>query len=363
MRALAVFGGVEDPGATAPPITVDGMAVRSAIIEIPEPDFDPADPALVHSVLVRVSAFSCNFRDKAFIYRLQRLPSNRFFVIGSEFCGVVVATGREVTTLRVTDRVIGENHYTGMLVDAEGVTEGIPTNSASKEFLILHERKVCRIPDEMSDAVGASFGVGAQTTYSMVRRLAPPAGSKVLVPSGSSNTSLFLIAALSRLGARVFTTTTSDVERRLHDQGAERVIRVVGPSAEAIVGASSEIGGFDFVFDPFFDLHLEVATRVLRPFGSYVTCGLLAQTPGAGRGAPIPPLPAEAILVNVMAKNLSIVGNCIGLHSDLRQALEDYAGGRLNCVVDSEFGGTQAPGFLARTYEDRKRFGKVVFRY
>jgi NADPH:quinone reductase-like Zn-dependent oxidoreductase len=68
-------------------------------------------------------------------------------------------------------------------------------------------------------------------------------------------------------------------------------------------------------------------------------------------------------MLRVMMRNLSIVGNCIGLASDLEHALRDYEAGRLACAVDSVFGGTDTEPFLERTYNDRSRFGKVVFRY
>jgi hypothetical protein len=64
-----------------------------------------------------------------------------------------------------------------------------------------------------------------------------------------------------------------------------------------------------------------------------------------------------------MVNNLSIIGNCLGLHADLDAAVADYEAGRFQIPMDSTFTGEDAPGFLNRTYCDRSRFGKVVFRY
>jgi hypothetical protein len=53
----------------------------------------------------------------------------------------------------------------------------------------------------------------------------------------------------------------------------------------------------------------------------------------------------------------------LGLKEDLEGALADYAQGRFRFALDSVYGGDDAHGFLRRTYSDRTRFGKVVFKY
>ena len=48
---------------------------------------------------------------------------------------------------------------------------------------------------------------------------------------------------------------------------------------------------------------------------------------------------------------------------DLEHALQDYAAGRFDVIVDSVFSGNQVADFFNRTYNSRDRFGKVVYRY
>lgn len=374
MRNFAVFGaqGVDEGSvaATYPAVVIDGMTVRGAIVETPEPAFDPADPAQARHVLVRVDAFSCNFRDKGFMLRLQQAPADRFFVIGSEFCGTVLEVGSGVRSLRPGDRVIAQNHYTGYLRDEEGVPEGLPTNQGSKELQVFHEGKLARIPEEMGAEAGAAFSIGAQTTYGMMRRVDPRPGETVLVTSATSNTSLFVLAALMGRGVRVIATTTSrGFDDPLRALGAERIVHLGRGEGEGFAHSAelaevlAEAGGADCVFDPYFDLHLERAVELMAPFGRYVTCGVLAQNPTIAREAGIRPMNAEHILSRMLLRNLTVAGNCIGVREDLVRAIEDHAAGRLACVVDSVFGGDQAAPFLERTFNDRERFGKVVFRY
>lgn len=372
MRNLAVFGSagaISEAGLAADAVEIDGAWVRSAIVETADPAFNPRDPAFARHVVVNVHAFSCNYRDKALVLRTQAFPPNQFFAIGSEFVGTVVEVGSEVRTLAPGDRVINQNHYTGRVYNEDGTIEGLPTNQASKEYQLFHESKLVRIPDRMPDSVAAGFSIGAQTAYSMVRRLAPEPGARVLIPSAASNTSLHVLAALRDREVRAFAATTSrGFEAPLMSLGAERVVHVAqGEDRDAawaaVAALAAEIGGFDQVIDPYFDLHLESALPLLNPFGSYVTCGLLAQNPEVTRRAGITPMNAEGIVLQAMLKNLSILGNCIGLASDLEQALRDYDAGRLDCVVDSVHSGTATAPFLERTFNERARFGKVVFQY
>lgn len=377
MRNLAIFGNVT--GLATPPtfpvVEIDGMQVRSGIVQTPQPTFSPSDPSHAHAVLARVIAFSCNFRDKAFMVPMQTAPASRFFVLGSEFVGRIEAVGEAVRDLAVGDRVIGDNHYlgTGLIrerPDGNGAREGIATNHASREYQVLHEKKVVRIPACMPDDVAASFSLGAQTAYSMVRKAAPAPGAKVLVTAATSNTSLHLIAALRVRGAEVHALTTSAGHAsKLRDLGAGRV-EVLERGSRA-TGAHSpihrlarEAGWFDSVFDPFFDLHLEQSLDALAPSGRYVTCGFMAQNSGAADAAGVQPLAStESVLQAIMLKNLTIIGNCIGLRGDLEQAMADYEQERTQCVVDSVFSGDQSAEFLDRSFNSRSRFGKVVFRY
>ena len=88
-RAASLFA-----GQVGQRLEVDGVAVSCGLVGAPMPHFDPASPAHREAMLLRVRAFSCNYRDKAFVRSL----------IGSEFVADVVAAGRDVQPQR-TDGV------------------------------------------------------------------------------------------------------------------------------------------------------------------------------------------------------------------------------------------------------------------
>jgi NADPH:quinone reductase-like Zn-dependent oxidoreductase len=364
LRNLAVFTKAAVVGQPFQSTGIEGIEVRSAIVETDAPDFDRADEP--HNVLVRVKAFSCNYRDKALTLRAATSELDGFYVLGSEFVGEVLAVGVGVTDLRPGDRVIGNNAYPDSGV--EGVVAGVPTNHASREIQVLHRVKLARIPDTMPDDVAAGFSIGGQTTYSMVRRIAVKAGDPVLVTAAKSNTSLFAIAALRRVNADIYALSTSGrFADRLTGLGISALI-VVDPVREqladnpAIRAIAGRTGGFAGVIDPYADLYLPHMPAIMAMGGRYTTCGFYNQYLAmVGKEAPQPPVPIGAALGLVMIKNLSIIGNCIGSADDLERALADYQAGLLPVAVDSQFRGAESGAFLDRTYNAADRFGKVIY--
>jgi NADPH:quinone reductase-like Zn-dependent oxidoreductase len=348
------------------------VAIDCRIVETPDPDFDPDASANRTRVLVRKSAFSLNYRDRAYVLGTAlNAPANTFAVLGSEFAGEVVACGAEVVSFRPGMRVMANNSYPS---EQPGIQGGLPGNNLSRELEIIPAAKLARMPDGMSDVVGAAFSVGAQTVFSMIRKLAIAPGSAVLVTGGRSNTSLFAINALKAISLdppiAIYVSTTSDrSERALLGMRVAGVIRVdpVAPSFlgdRAVERVIEEYGGFDAVIDPFYDVHLVPALNVMRQGGRYSTCGRYNQT---GHLAPltqrVEPPSGKGLFGRILFFNLQIIGNCLGLTSDLETSLAAYAEGRFPVIIDSVFRESDAAGFLDRSYNSPERFGKVVYSY
>jgi len=350
-------------------IEIKGQPVTCGIIATDAPRFDSRSPEFESLVLLKIRAFSCNYRDINLIFSaLKRGRGESFYSIGSEFVGEVLEIGSKVTSVKVGDRVIGDCFYYGGSRTPAG--QGVVTNHASKEYQIVSASKVIRIPKPMPDDVAASFTIGAQTTYSMVRKLDLEPGANVLVTAAKSNTSLFAINALRAQNVNVYATTTSAQHAdKLRALGIKELF-IVDSSLENFIHHEQirdfviQTGGFDGVVDPFFDLHLPKVLDVMGPGAKYVTCGLHDQFQKLiGQTTAYPQLSLKTLLLKAMFKNLQIIGNCIGTTSDLQRALDDYSSKSLPVVVDSSFGGKQAGAFLDRTYNSGDRFGKVVYQY
>ena len=371
MRAVAVCGSeirqLQPLNATLATVELEGAAVDCGVVEVASPAFMPSDPSSAGSVLLQVRAFSCNYRDRALMLVMARRgPPDRYLVVGSEFVADVVAVGDGVADLAPGDRVSANNSWPDRR--PVGWRAGIATNHASRERLVLRAEKLAKVPAAMSLETAAGFSLGGQTAYSMLRKLDVRAGEHVLVTAARSNTSLFAINALRGRGAHVYATTRSTrFARELEALGVEAAFAVEPGTVsftehEGIASLLADIGGFDCVLDPFFDLHLARVMPAMAKSGRYVTCGNHDQHL-ALTGGSTPPPDYAAALATAMRKNVHIIGNCIGLTSDLEAALRDYAAGALDVVIDSAHSGGRVRDFLDRTYNDAGRFGKVVYRW
>jgi|ERR1041385_1438557 NADPH:quinone reductase-like Zn-dependent oxidoreductase len=338
--------------------TVAGHRVHFAIAEAMEPDFDPQAEENREMVLVRVKGFSLNYRDKGIIFTTGRTAEGA--AIGSEFVGEVIACGSQVSSLQAGQRVIAEMAWPSN--GSRGTLGGVPTNAASIEFQVFHQAKLVRIPEAMPEAVAASFALGAQTVYSMVRRLNLGPDDNVLVTAASSNTSLFALQALKKSGANVHAVTTNcNTQSKLHDLNIQQVIIVKdGDFTEAIRTARS-LGGFDVVIDPFADIYLPQLARTMAFFGRYVTCGVADQ--GYSTSTP-DPCPAFAEwMTQLIVRNVKLIGNCLGLKQDLEAAIQDWEDRTFDIAIDSTYTNGQIGEFIHRTYNAADRFGKVVYLY
>jgi NADPH:quinone reductase-like Zn-dependent oxidoreductase len=368
-RALIVHGPEPPAGSALGELVLDGVAIRCGFTEVPAPRFDPA--ATPRGVLLRKRGFSVNYRDRALaLATALRAPPGRFAVLGSDFVAEVLACGAAVQEFAPGDRVIGNAAFPAS--GEAGVRPGVPVNSASREFQVLPAAKLMRIPATMPDEVAAGFTIGAQTAASMVRRADPPAGAPVLVTAARSNTALFLIAALRRRGVALHASTTSERHHdRLRALGVAAILRPRGtpgqplrflqdPAAWEVMGQ----GGYAAVFDPFADLHLPGAVEVLRAGGAYVTCGIEDQRSALVPETAPPGMRVSEILGGIIARNLTLLGNCLGTTEDLAAAVAAQAAGTLTATLDSVRRDTgDAAGFLHRSWLAPDRFGKVVFLY
>lgn len=338
------------------------------LLDIPTKSF-PTEDIHEECVLVKKLAFSCNYRDKGMMHLMydscvnkSNVSSYFFSPFGSEFCAEIVEVGKKVTGLKSGDRVIPDGTYP---LKENQIKGGLPTNYASQRFEILHEKQIMKIPKEMDVVKAAAFTIAAQTVYSMLRKLEIKTGSNVLVLAATSNTSLTALNILKQSDINVYAMTTrSEAEEILIRNGADKVLPSIlndGQKCKAVLENEKVV--FDYVVDPFFDLHL---TRVL-PFmnfnSKYVTCGFYRQhesfpetnSNGSGHYQPI--------LQTLMFRNISVIGNCLGEKSDLENALKDYQERKFDIPIDSLFSGNQVMEFLDRSFNSRERLGKVVYRY
>jgi NADPH:quinone reductase-like Zn-dependent oxidoreductase len=350
-------------------IKINNTEINCGLLHIDPPNFSPEKPSYANHLLIKIKAFSCNYRDKSLIFSaaIHGTPT-QITAFGSEFAGEVISIGSQVTNFKIGDRVMANNAYPDSGVP--NLAPGVPTNHASLEYRIIHQAKLIKIPDVMPDSVAAAFSLGAQTAYSMVRKANLSPGDSVLVTAAKSNTSLFLLQALKSRSVNVYTTSTSDkFETELYGLGIKQLVQI-NPDSENWIDPNitqkikAETGGFDAVLDPFFDLHIGHILPALKQGGRYITCGLYNQySDMIGEPFNYKGMDLSSIFVTALMNNLYLIGNCLGTTEDLEQAIADYTAQTFDIFVDSVFTGNDFCAFLDRTYSNPDRLGKVVYQY
>jgi NADPH:quinone reductase-like Zn-dependent oxidoreductase len=334
---------------------------------------DSADPD--NRVLVKKRAFSCNYRDKSLIFKYNKEIDDAakdgnymFSYIGSEFVGEIIDIGKNVESFQIGDRVIPNISYP---YDSEFklYKPGLPSNHASRRIDDFYPSKLLKIPDEISDEAAAVLPIAGFTSYSMIRKVVK-SKAKILVTAAKSNTSLAVISALQNYDVEVYAMTSSlkyaDV---LKEMGVKEVISVDLElnsflDDKNINELMKKIGAFDAVIDPFFDVYLPRITELMNFDAKYVTCGLYDQyTPYAKKIFVHRGDNFTKLFINVMTKNICIIGNCIGLREDGLKAINDYKEGKFNIMIDKTFSEGEEVDFFDLTYNFKDRLGKVVYKY
>jgi len=131
---------------------------------------------------------------------------------------------------------------------------------------------------------------------------------------------------------------------------------------EEILQFLRDKGFFDAVIDPLFDIYLNRVIKLMNYDSKYITCGIYNQFPDFSS-------PFKGIgdftdtMKLAMIRNISIIGNCIGLKQDFDLALQHFEKGLFNITIDSVFSTGDEAHFFDLSYNFSERLGKVVYLY
>ncbi len=339
-------------------IEIDDLKIPLALVEGNSPEFDPDSDIFKNSVLVQKKSFSLNYRDLGIMEMAWNYIKDKeietYYPIGSDFSGYVVKVGKDVTRLSIGDLVIGDCSFPDF---KEGVNPGIPSNHSSREFEVYHELKLCKVPDYISAEDAGALSIGTQTSVSMIRKGAIKKGSNVLVTSITSNTSFFLLNGLWNEDCNVYGLSYSgeNIQKvRAHFPFIKDVFSVSKNNLPNDIL-------FDVVFDAFSDTYIEYLMPHLNFSARYVTCGIFKQS--SHKMINSGGVNLSALIVSLMMKNISLIGNCLGSTEDLVEGLQNYKENKM--FIDTVFTEeNNISDFILRSYNlNKDKFGKVVFVY
>jgi NADPH:quinone reductase len=246
--------------------------------ELPDPVPGPDD------VVVRVEAAALNYPDVLIVANKYQVSVPPPFIPGSEYAGTVESVGSDVTTLAPGDAVAG----TGIV-------------GAFAQLVCAPAATLRRVPDGISAAEAAAFGVVYQTAYHALRGVAEvQPGDWVVVLGAAGGVGLAAVELARVLGARVLAAASSPAKLDVcREAGAEALVDYDAEDLKVRIKEIVGAAGADVVIDPVGGPYAEQALRSTRWGGRFVTVGFAS--------GEIPRIPLNLVLLKgVIVKGFEI---------------------------------------------------------
>ena len=265
---------------------------------IPVPDPGPGE------ILLAQTAIGLNFIDtyhRSGLYPIDPLPA----VIGSEAAGIVEAVGEGVVDLEVGDRV------------AYALARG-----AYAEKRLVSAERVVRLPDGVSDEVGAAAMLKGLTAQYLLRRTyRVSAGDTTLVHAAAGGVGSILCQWGRGLGATVIGTAGSaEKAERARRNGCSDVILYRDEDVAERVMELTSGRGVDVVYDGVGKATFEASLASVKVHGMLVTFG--------NASGPVPPLD----LLRLTPRGTFVTRPSLATYAASREDLE-RASGELFAVI------------------------------
>lgn len=321
--------------------------------QVPEPEPNPGE------VLVRMLGVSLNHLD---LWVRRGMPGVAVpfpRILGCDGAGEIAALGSGVSGLQVGERVIVEPGYSSgeSRQDREGNDHlssdygirGEHSDGLDCELVAVPARYALPLPAGLDPIQASAAPLTFLTAWGMVvQRAKVQPNEAVLVIGGASGVGSAAIQMCREIGARVFTTASSDRKRELvRELGAEAVLDPAQPGWEKEVKRLTDGRGADVVVEHVGPATWDASMRALARAGRLVTCG---GTTGAKVALNLP---------HLFIKNLSVLGSTMGPRKALPEILRRLAEGRWRVAVDRVLPLSDARAAHA-ALESREVAGKIV---
>lgn len=309
----------------------------------PEPGYD--------QVVVRVRACSLNFRDtvvlKGFYGRAVRVP----IIPLSDGAGDVVAVGPGVNQVQVGDRVCGtffQAWLAGDPTDASAATAmGGAIDGMLAERVLLSADGVVKFPDHLSYEEASTLPCAALTAWNGLFRSGNLRPGESVLTLGTGGVSIFALQFARMTGARVLSTSSSDVKlERLREMGADTLVNYKEtPEWDKPVRAATGGVGVDHVVEVGGAGTLPMSLKSVRRAGHIALIGVVS---GMGEIDPRP----------VFLKSVRMHGIYVGSREMFHEMNRAIALSGLRPVIDQVFDFNDALAAY-RHMESGAHFGKI----
>jgi NADPH:quinone reductase len=218
-----------------------------------------ATPTLKNSeVLIEVKACGVNFPDALIIQNKYQFKPDLPFAPGGEVSGMIVETGKDVTHLKIGDRVLA-------LCGWGGFAEKVAVDAS----------RVFPIPTDMDFITAAATLYNYGTSYHALKdRGALKAGETLLVLGAAGGVGIAAIELGKLMGANVIAAASSDEKLALcKEKGADFLINYSTEDLRTRIKQITGEKGVDLVYDPVGGKLAEQALRSMAWKGRYLIVG------------------------------------------------------------------------------------------
>jgi NADPH:quinone reductase len=301
-------------------------------VELPVPQPKP------NEAVVKIAAAGVNFIDVYNRTGHYKVPLP--FVPGHEGAGTVTAVSKDVTTVKVGDRVA----YTGVL-------------GSYAEYAAVPADRLVKIPQGVSERDAAAAMLQGMTAHYLSHDAFPlKKGQTALVHAAAGGVGLLLVQMAHNLGARVIGTVSTEEKAKLaREAGADDVILYTQTDFEPETKRLTGGKGLDVVYDSVGKTTFDKGFNVLRPRGMMVLFG--------GSSGPVSPVDP---LVLTQKGSLFLTRPSIMHYIITTEELQARAGAVLGMIKESKLKLIQHTYPLAqaqqahRGLEARKTTGKLL---
>lgn len=318
------------------------------LVERPDPSPGPGQ------VLLKMKAFSINYRDLLVVDGVGRWKPPLGRVPLSDGVGIIVAKGSGVSRVKVGDRVapifypkwLEGRAAPGRMGQALG---GAAADGVLVELAIFDEDSLVNVPPHLTDEEAATLPCAGVTAWNALLTFGNITPGDSVVVLGTGGVSIFALQFATFRGARVIVTSSSDQKlQRAKEAGAAVVINYkTKPHWPSAVAELTNGVGADYIVDTVGELNEAIAA--VRLGGAVAFVGLLTG------------MTAEVNLVTFMGKSARIEAVDVGsreMFEAMNRAIDFHT---MRPVIDRVFGFTELPEALNYVKEAR-HFGKVCLR-
>jgi NADPH:quinone reductase-like Zn-dependent oxidoreductase len=315
--------------------------------EVPEPKPGPGE------ILVKMRAWSLNYRDLLVVRGVYAPKLNLPFQILSDGVGEVIETGPGVSRIKTGQRVAGafmQKWIEGNLDEAKAKSAlGGNIAGIAADYIVLDAEGAVPVPRQLTDEEATTLPCAAVTAWNALVTSGHLAAGETVLVQGTGGVSLFALQFACMLGARVIVTSSSDskLERALNLGASDGINYRTTLEWGAATRNLTDGRGVDHVVEVGGAGTLPNSLHAVRFGGTISLIGVLT-------GGEVNPIP-------ILMKGVTVNGIFVGSREMLEAMNQAIDLNGLRPVIDRVFPFGELPQAL-RHMESGSHFGKIVVR-